>query len=45
MENEFVSQTPKRFKEKYLEEEEVKLEIKSEVYRDFHPIVEYFQPI
>ena len=45
MENEFVSQTPKRFIEKYLEEEEVKLEIKSEVYRDFHPIVEYFQPI
>ena len=34
MENEFVSQTPKRFKEKYLEEEEVKMEIKPEVHRD-----------
>ena len=43
IENKFVSQIPKRFKEEYLEQEEVKLETKSAVHRDFHPIVEYFK--
>ena len=34
MENKFVSEIPKRFKEEYLEQEEVKLETKSAVHTD-----------
>ena len=44
MENKFVSEIPKRFKEEYFEEEEVKLEIKYEVHTECPPIDVNSQP-